>query len=497
MAEYIIEPLDTDSESIFQDFVEYVQSYNPNYQVSEGQLDVIIARFFAIQTSFTADMASRVLRAIFRYFGSTMAGIQPLPGSYASASVSFTIAAPTDTDPEQALVIPAGTYMGIMDIDGDLQIFSLIESITVLASATTTTGVIRAIELGAVSNGLTGAVQMIEQVDWVTSAIIVGATSGGSDPEDDELYLNRLVENLALMAPRPLAAPDFATMAKNVPGVWRASVIENFGGGANEVQRITSDYTGGNFTLSFGGDNTTGIPFDARADEVQAALVTLGSVEPGDVSCAGGPLPVTPIDITFGGKYGYADVPLITATTGTLSGGSSFAITQVTPGAIWNTSTANSIAISAVDVNGEPLAPDTKQDLIDYLASYRTKAQNFIITFLDPGYHTIQVTYAGLTIPGQNADSVRSEVDRALEFYLSPAHYPVSQDISSPRDWPNTPIIRYHELVTVVENVAGWDYTTSLVFGINGGTQTTADKALSGAFPMTRPGTILGAVSEP
>ena len=111
MADYIIEPLDTDAEEIFQGFVDFIQAYFPDWQPSEGQLDVIIGRYFAMQTAFTADMASRVLRAIYRYFGNSLAGIAPLPGSAAIARIHFTIADPSV--PPVDRLLPFGTQLAL------------------------------------------------------------------------------------------------------------------------------------------------------------------------------------------------------------------------------------------------------------------------------------------------------------------------------------------------------------------------------------------------
>jgi Baseplate J-like protein len=221
MPDYIIEPLDTDVETLFQDFVDYIRNYYPDWNPSEGQLDVLIARFFSIQTAFTADMASRVLRAIFRYFGSTMANIPPLPGSFASATVAFTV-----SDGE-AHTLPEDTLVGLTDSDGDIQMFALVDDLNFAAGDVTESGVCQAVEIGAAGNDLTGTVQMIELVDWIDSAVVSGVSSGGSDPEVDEIFLARLSDNLQIPR-RPALPNDFALVAQNVPGVWRSCVIDNY-----------------------------------------------------------------------------------------------------------------------------------------------------------------------------------------------------------------------------------------------------------------------------
>jgi hypothetical protein len=62
---------------------------------------------------------------------------------------------------------------------------------------------------------------------------------------------------------------------------------------------VTAPPTGGYFTLSFGGETTAHIDWDATAGEVRLALEALSNIAPGDVDVAGGPFPGTPLVITF------------------------------------------------------------------------------------------------------------------------------------------------------------------------------------------------------
>ncbi|MFJ9420684.1 hypothetical protein [Streptomyces sp. NPDC101249] len=101
--------------------------------------------------------------------------------------------------------------------------------------------------------------------------------------------------------------------------------------GADEVQTVTisGTPTGGTFTLTFSGQTTAAIPYNATASAVQAALVALSNISTGDVTCAGGPLPGTPVTVTFAGQYHGADVPQMTASA-SFTGGTSPAVTVTT-----------------------------------------------------------------------------------------------------------------------------------------------------------------------
>ena len=102
--------------------------------------------------------------------------------------------------------------------------------------------------------------------------------------------------------------------------------------GVDEVQTvtITGTPTGGTYTLTFSGQTTSGIPYNATATQVRTALEALSNISSGDVVCAGGPHPGTPITVTFGGNYDGADVPQMTASAAGLTGGTSPAVTVTT-----------------------------------------------------------------------------------------------------------------------------------------------------------------------
>lgn len=106
-----------------------------------------------------------------------------------------------------------------------------------------------------------------------------------------------------------------------------------YGLAASEVQSlVATGATAGTFTLSFDGETTAAIAWDATAAAVGAALLLLSNVNPGDITASGGPLPTTPVVLTFGGQYTGENVPAITGNSGSLTGGTA-TITTTTAGA--------------------------------------------------------------------------------------------------------------------------------------------------------------------
>ena len=104
------------------------------------------------------------------------------------------------------------------------------------------------------------------------------------------------------------------------------------GGLDNEVQTITitGSPTGGTYTLTFDGETTSAIPYNATAVQVQTALRALDNIGSADVTCAGGPHPGTAITATFGGNLAGVNVAEMTADDSLLTGGTSPAVTVTT-----------------------------------------------------------------------------------------------------------------------------------------------------------------------
>ena len=88
------------------------------------------------------------------------------------------------------------------------------------------------------------------------------------------------------------------------------------GTNTNEIQHITitGTPTGGTFRITYAGQQTATIPYNATAGAVQTALEALSNITTGDVTVTGGPGPGTPWVVTFGGTLGFADVAAMTTT---------------------------------------------------------------------------------------------------------------------------------------------------------------------------------------
>jgi hypothetical protein len=110
-------------------------------------------------------------------------------------------------------------------------------------------------------------------------------------------------------------------MAKITSGPDAGKVGPYQAAGTAEVQTITPSgtWSGGTFTLTFNGQTTAAIAYNAVAATIQTALSALSGVGVGNVTVTGGPLSAGAITITFGGNLS-GDQPQVTANTGLVTG---------------------------------------------------------------------------------------------------------------------------------------------------------------------------------
>lgn len=154
------------------------------------------------------------------------------------------------------------------------------------------------------------------------------------------LDLSKFTENLHWTA--PTAHQTDRKMKSGIPlGKLTASgLYAPYNAVANEVETltVTGAPTGGTFTITFSGQTTAAIAYNATAAAVQTALEGLSNVNPGDITVtgdAGGPW-----TLTFGGQYLGEDVTQVT-TTESFTGGTTPDITVATTTAGGTAATAD------------------------------------------------------------------------------------------------------------------------------------------------------------
>lgn len=223
---FISAPIVTEPSELAETGFQYMETINPGWTPLDDQLDVWILNAVARQAAELRDVASDVPTSIFRYFGAKLMNLPPTDNTPATVTVTFTAIN------NSGYTIPAGYAAGVRDASGVLWGFATSADVVIPNGATTVAGVVMtATVAGAAASGLGAVNQLMELItasNSVLSVKMAGATSGGQDAEDDDVYLDRLTRDLALQAPRPILPADFVAFALNNPAVFRALALDGY-----------------------------------------------------------------------------------------------------------------------------------------------------------------------------------------------------------------------------------------------------------------------------
>lgn len=226
MTDYIAPPIIVEPDDLAEGAFDYLATRIEGWLPSPGNLEVWELEALSQMASELTYVASTVPTSIFRYYGESLVGVLPQEAVPATAATTWTL--------RDALgyTIPQGTLVGIPASGDELLAFEVSQDTVVPAGQVTARGVICvAQDAGVDANGLSGDPELIDALDWVVSVTLDAQTSGGVDGETDDEYLNRLRELFTVLAPRPILPNDFAIMAKQVPGVFRATAIDLYNPG--------------------------------------------------------------------------------------------------------------------------------------------------------------------------------------------------------------------------------------------------------------------------
>lgn len=121
--------------------------------------------------------------------------------------------------------------------------------------------------------------------------------------------------------------------------------------GNNEVQLLTRAGTisGGTWTLTFGGQTTSAMAYNADAATIQAAIEALSTVGAGNILVTGGPISTTNVTLTFVNKLGYTNVTAVTVDITSITGGGSLTPSTTTAGSSGTPGTFKQYSSSATD----------------------------------------------------------------------------------------------------------------------------------------------------
>lgn len=144
------------------------------------------------------------------------------------------------------------------------------------------------------------------------------------------------------------------------------------------------------------------------------------------------------------------------------------------------------VGLALVDEDGEGVATGVKDEVEAYLDAMREV--NFVVAVGGPDYTDIDVAATVRCFTGFDPATVDATVTAAVTSYLQPYNWGRltfgNQPTADPT-WVNQKVVRYFDLVRLIEMQRGVDYIESLT--VEGGT---VDVNLTGVVTLTRPGTV-------
>lgn len=161
-----------------------------------------------------------------------------------------------------------------------------------------------------------------------------------------------------------------------------------------------------------------------------------------------------------------------------------------------NTATYNNEATITLAVilkdTGANVAGAIKTAIDDGLQEMRQV--NFNVFVIDPTRSTVDITFAGKAHPNYEPADVEARAEAAVTDFVTSTNWGKIFGAEQ-ESWENATSVRLQAIATVLNNVEGFAYYTSITIGLNGGAQAAADTALPGAAPVTDPGVIAGTVT--
>lgn len=212
-----------DGDDLLTEALVRIQDRLPGWTPNEAHVEYAVLSEMVRLTLDTRLLATDVADAIFRSYGEKLIGLPAQPGTPATANAVFTF---IDTS---QYTIPAGTQV-LWPTGGVPLLFQTVTDVSNTPGNAVAPAVqIAAAEPGTAANSLAPAtLDLVDAVSFVQSVASTTTSAGGTNPEQDAEYLDRLAESLQLLRRIPVLARDFAILARDTPGVHRALALDGY-----------------------------------------------------------------------------------------------------------------------------------------------------------------------------------------------------------------------------------------------------------------------------
>lgn len=229
---YVSIPIEVNGQALIEEAFAELEALIEGWEPAEGNAEVFLIRAEALRLiTPLAELAREVPDLAFAAWGEQIVDVAPQRATPAIGAVTFTV------QDEAGYTIPANTQISIA-VTGS-QSLGFVTTVPLDVAPGTVFGevAIEAVEAGAEGNGATGEAVLIDALHFVTAVTITEETHGGLEAEEGTAYLNRLQETMQTLAPRPILARDVAILARTIPGIQRAAVVDNYNAETAEAEK--------------------------------------------------------------------------------------------------------------------------------------------------------------------------------------------------------------------------------------------------------------------
>lgn len=237
----------------------------PGWVPNEGHVEVVLLELLALEAAEMVHAINRVPGAVMEVL-LALYGVPRDAGAAPTADVTFTAADTLGHD------IPAGTRVQVDAGLADPLVMQTTAAVVIPAGSSTATAAAAGLENTTNGNGVASgtAVQVLDALSYIDSAVLATAVTGGRGPEESAAYLDRGRTRLTRLT-ESLVLPDhFTAYVLELPDVARAYTIDSYdpatAGAGDDPGHVTVVVLGaGGVTLSAAARETIRLDLETRS----------------------------------------------------------------------------------------------------------------------------------------------------------------------------------------------------------------------------------------
>jgi hypothetical protein len=226
MSVFVTTNEEVDAAVLEQETNEAVEAALEGWQPAEGDLLTWANKTFSRIGASVFGQAATMERGAFKRFGEAIVSVPPVQAAPATVESIWEL-----VDNKGGYEIEDGATVTVEASGARAVGFKVVGTVVVPIGSTKVSVLLEAVEPGGASNGLTGTASLSKSYSFVVEPggiELIGESANGVDEEEEDVYLDRLVETTRLLSLSLIVGSDFEIDARAVPSIARAKCIEAY-----------------------------------------------------------------------------------------------------------------------------------------------------------------------------------------------------------------------------------------------------------------------------